>query len=280
MELKTRIYHLLQPATTKEHRASQLVDSIIICLILVSLVMIVIESEPEVRKRAPTFFTMAERVIASLFALEYVARVWSITADPRYARPVLGRLRFVFTPMAIIDLVAFFPSLVLRGLLDLRMLRMLRLLRLTRLLKLARYSRAAALIHRSLVRHREELTLSFVLVMVLMLIASSLIYFIEHEVQPEHFGTIPRAMWWSVITLTTVGYGDVYPVTVMGRVVAAGIAVMGIGMVALPTGIVGAGFIEEIRAEREREQLEELGPQPASRRCPHCGEALEDDGGG
>ncbi|MCH9686931.1 MAG: ion transporter [Deltaproteobacteria bacterium] len=264
MNLETRVYHLLQPATDDQSRASRLVDLFIIGLIVVSLVMIVLESEPSIRSLAPGLFHGSELIIAVLFLVEYVARVWSIPVEPRYAHPVWGRLRFIMTPMAIIDLLAFAPSLFLGGLVDLRMLRLLRLVRLTRLLKLARYSNAAQHIQRALMRSREELTLSVLLVLILMLIASSLIYAVEHDVQPQWFGTIPRAMWWSVITLTTVGYGDVYPVTVLGRVLAAGIAVLGVGMVALPTGIIGAGFIEEIRRQRED-----------GRRCPHCGEAIE-----
>ncbi|MEM7160664.1 MAG: ion transporter [Myxococcota bacterium] len=265
MKLETRVYHLLQPANDHERQASRRVDTFIVTLILVSLVAVVLESEPEIRSLWPSLFLISELVIAVLFAIEYVARVWSITADPRYAHPVWGRLRFALTPMALVDLIAFLPSLVLYGLVDLRMLRLLRLIRLTHLLKLARYSRAASLIRRSLIRHREELTLSCLLVVILMLIASSIIYFVEQDVQPEHFGTIPRAMWWSVITLTTVGYGDVYPISVAGRVVAAGIAVLGIGMVALPTGIIGAGFIEEIRNDQSK-----------ATPCPHCGKSLHD----
>lgn len=266
MDAKTRAYHLLQPATEREHRASRLLDLSIIALILLSLVAVVLESEPDIRRAAPRLFRISELVIAGLFAVEYVVRLWSITIDPRYAHPVWGRLRFALTPMALIDLLAFFPSLVLRGLLDLRMLRLLRIARLARVLKLARYSRAVSLIHRALVRRREELVLSCLLVVVLMLIASSLLYVVEQHAQPKHFGTIPRAMWWSVITLTTVGYGDAYPVTALGRVLASGIAVLGVGMVALPTGIIGAGFVEEIRQERLRAK--------GRGQCPHCGERL------
>lgn len=269
MDLKTRVYQMLQPSQADDRWSHRLVDATIVLLIVVSLVMIVLESEPAVRSRAPRFFRISEIVIASIFALEYVARVWSITLEPRFAHPVWGRLRFALTPMALVDLMAFFPSLVLRGLFDLRMLRLLRLARLTRLLKLARYSSAAQHIRQALRSCREELTLSFLLVLALMLIASSLIYYAENAVQPEQFGTITRSMWWSVITLTTVGYGDAYPVTDLGRVVAAGIAVLGIGMVALPTGIIGAGFIEQIRAERQRGE--------DGRCCPHCGRAIDID---
>ncbi len=270
MDLKTRVYYLLQPSTAEDRRVSRMVDAAIVGLILLSVVMMVLESEPSIRKISPRGFRVCEVVIAALFAVEYVGRVYSSTADPRYAHPVWGRLRFALTPMAVIDLLAFFPSLVLRGLFDLRMLRLFRLVRLTRLLKLARYSRAAFLIRRSLHRSREELTLSFLLVVVLVLIASSLIYHVEHKVQPEHFGTIPRSMWWSVITLTSVGYGDAYPVTALGQVVASGIAVLGIGMVALPTGIIGAGFIEEVRIAREQREHSER-----ARVCPYCGETIE-----
>ena len=127
-------------------------------------------------------------------------------------------------------------------------------------MKLGRYSRALATLKRALGGKKEELvtTISFMLLMIL--IASSLMYFAEHEAQPESFSSIPAAMWWSVATLTTVGYGDIYPVTVTGKILGGVIALLGVGMVALPTGILGSAFVEEIAKESREGET-----------CPHCG---------
>jgi voltage-gated potassium channel len=111
---------------------------------------------------------------------------------------------------------------------------------------------------------REELLVTLFVLLLLLLFASSLIYFAEHDAQPDIFSSIPAAMWWAVATLTTVGYGDVYPVTTVGKLVASVIAVLGIGMFALPTGILGAGFVEELQSRKRR-----------PRTCPHCGKSLE-----
>ncbi|MCZ7662877.1 MAG: potassium channel family protein [Thermoleophilia bacterium] len=162
-------------------------------------------------------------------------------------------------------ILAIFPFYVGVGRLDLRFLRALRLFRLLRVLKLARYSESLALLGRVFRAKKEELVVTLCAVLFLLFLASSFIYYVEHEAQPEAFSSIPAAMWWGVATLTTVGYGDVYPVTVAGKVLGAIVAMLGIGLFALPAGILASGFADEMRRKRTDETA----------MCPHCGRQIE-----
>jgi voltage-gated potassium channel len=184
--------------------------------------------------------------------------------NPRYHRPILGRLRYMLSPLAIIDLLAIVPF-YLRvwltvGRFDLRALRTVRLLWLFRIVKLTRYSRALNLIGRVIKDRRAELAVAVSAMVIVMVLSSVLLYYVEQPAQPEAFGTIPDAMWWAVMTLTTVGYGDVVPVTPIGRFLGGLVAMLGIAMFALPTSILGAGLVEHHKK--------------TIRHCPHCGEKL------
>ena len=129
--------------------------------------------------------------------------------------------------------------------------------------KLTRYSSSIRLIGRVFKDKKEELVLTFMLMMGLIIIVSSFMYFAEHDAQPDKFPDIPSSMWWSVVTLTTVGYGDIYPITPLGKFFASISAILGIGMFALPTGILGASFVEELQKEKMQERI-----------CPHCREKI------
>jgi voltage-gated potassium channel len=263
MPLKGKVWRLLEAADPGD-RWSGRVDVAIMALITLNVVALVLESVASVHARAPAFFYWFEIFSVAVFTVEYLGRIWSCTSAERYRRPVAGRLRFALTPLLIIDLVAILPAYLPMIGVDLRALRGFRLLRIFRLLKFGRYSIAAQALGATLVRRREELLVTTSILVVLLVIASSLVYFLEHQAQPEAFPDIPTTMWWGVATLTTVGYGDIAPVTSMGRLVGGFIALLGVGMIALPTGILGAGFMDEFQARKS-------GPPT----CPHCGEPLE-----
>lgn len=165
-------------------------------------------------------------------------------------------------PLALIDLLAIAPFFIPAAAFDLRFLRAMRLFRLVRLLKAGRYITALGLFRRVMREKREELVLSLALMAVLLIVSSSVMYYAENGAQPDKFSSIPASMWWAVATLTTVGYGDVIPQTEVGRLAAGLISIVGIGLFALPTAILGAGFVEAVQARRE----------PAA--CPHCGGPL------
>lgn len=192
-----------------------------------------------------------------------------------------GRLRWARSPLALIDLLAILPFYLPFLGVDARFLRILWLLRILRLVKLQRYFRSLMLFGRVWKTRRHEILMTTVLMFFILLIASSLMYYAERADQPEAFGSIPHAMWWAIATLTTVGYGDVTPITGLGRIMAAVVAVVGIALFALPTGILGSGFVDELEREKERKrrQAQQREAAQAARNpevpcCPHCGKSL------
>ena len=228
-------------------RASFIFDVFMICLIVANVVAIVLETEPSLHGRYHQFFFDFEGFSVTIFTIEYILRVWSCTADAAagYEHPLLGRIKFMLSPMAIIDFLAFAPFYVSAFVIvDLRILRIFRLLRL---LKLTRYSPALTIIWAVIVTQRRALTAALLLMGTALMFSSSIVYVFEHNVQPDKFGSIPEAMWWSIATLTTVGYGDATPITPLGRIFGAITMIMGIGMLALPTGVIATGFANEIR---------------------------------
>ncbi len=247
-------------------RAAVALHGAIMALIVLNVIAVVLESIPRVAARWAGPLHVFEFFSVFLFIIEYLARAWACTAAPRYATP-WGRLRYLCSPMALVDLIAILPTLLLFLPFDLRVMRALRLVRLARLGKLGRYSEASSLLMRVLRTRREELLLSFSLLAILAVICASLMYYVEGAAQPEAFPHIPAALWWAFITITTVGYGDVYPVTALGRVLGGATALLGILMLALPTGVFGAAFIDEVNRQKR------AAAQP--RACPHCGGPLD-----
>jgi voltage-gated potassium channel len=236
----------------------------IAALILVNVLAIVLESVSEINDAFAEWFWWFEAFSVTVFAFEYLIRLWTCVENARYQRPVAGRLRYASTVLAIVDLIAIIPFFLPFLGFDLRFARMLRLLRLARVAKLGRYSSAVDSIGRVIHDRKHELVASLTFLFMLILVSASLLYFAESEAQPDHFGSIPAAMWWAVVTLTTVGYGDIYPITPIGRVLAGTIAILGIGMVALPTSILGSGFVEQITKRSS-----------PTTTCPHCGKPAE-----
>ena len=184
-----------------------------------------------------------------VFTLEYMLRLWLCTVDRRFRHPLWGRIRYAFTPMAIIDFISTFPFYLLLILHNFAFLKTLRLLRLARILKIGRHSRSVRSLVRVIISKQEELLVTLSIISFLLIIASSLMFFAEHDAQPDVFSSIPASMWWGVVTLTTVGYGDIYPVTAIGKLLGAGLACFGIGVFVLPAGIVASGFAKEVADE-------------------------------
>lgn len=244
--LRQQLYELLEDEEWP-HPASRLLHNLLVLLIVLSVAAAVLETVPWIRARWDGWLRAVEYGCVGLFTLEYVARVWVAVEDRagRYERPFWGRVRYMLTPMAIVDLLAILPTylaLIVPG--DFLLLRTLRILRI---LKITRYSPALATFEIVLVNERRSLAAAGTILAVALLLAAGALHHVEGEVQPEAFGSIPAAMWWAIITLTTVGYGDVAPITTLGRALAGLVAVIGIGMFALPTAILGAGFAYELQ---------------------------------
>ncbi len=247
--MRRRIYQILEIARTDD-QASRRFDIFIILLISLNILALVLESVDEIRVQYFEWFYWFEIFSVIVFSIEYLLRIWSCveSRDPRFREALAGRLRFALTPMALVDLCAILPFyLSVFFSLDLRFLRALRLLRI---FKLTRYSTAMSSLLKVLRDEAQSFGAAFLILFVIMIIASSGVYLFEHKAQPEAFSNIPEAAWWSVATLTTVGYGDVTPVTIGGKIFGIVIMIIGIGMVALPAGILASAFSDELRQRR------------------------------
>ncbi|MBU2887165.1 potassium channel family protein [Gilvimarinus agarilyticus] len=226
---------------------------VICALIALSSTLAILETEPGVREGREALIHGLELVFSSVFLVEYIVRVWCCVENRHYRHPFKGRLAYLLSPAAVLDLLAVLPLLL--GVVGPQtlLLRFVRLLRIVRLAKFGRFSRAVHRINVAVRSRGYELSISMIIALSFMVFASILLYFVEGDVQPEAFGSIPRALWWSVITFTTVGYGDVYPITHLGKVLAGLTAIAGIALVAMPTGILASAFSDAMQRGRFEE---------------------------
>jgi voltage-gated potassium channel len=237
-----------------------------IVLILLNLVAVILETESDIYEKHRVFFNYFDLVSVIIFTIEYILRVWSCTHEEKYQHWFWGRLRYMISWEGLIDLAAILPF-YLHSILefDLRVLRILRLLRLLRIFRLTSYMKSTRVIGNVFRNRFQELLLSLILSTGLIIISSCLVYFAEHTAQPNEFSSIPKTLWWSVVTLTTVGYGDMVPVTLIGKILTGIILLIGVALFALPAGIITAGFLDEMRSHKKAK----------SHTCPHCGMSLD-----
>jgi len=233
-------------------QASRAFDTFIVTLIGLNVVMVILETVDAIAASFGPFLQVFESFSVVVFTVEYVLRLWSCTTDPAYRLPLRGRIRFALSGSALIDLLAIAPFYLQLFLnLDPSLVGAVRLLRLFRLFKMGRYIRSIRVLGYVLREKRQEMFLVVTVLIIVLIMISSLMYYVEQDAQPEAFSSIPAAMWWGMVTLTTVGYGDVYPVTMLGKFFGVLIAMLGIGMFALPAGILCSGFIEAIANDSE-----------------------------
>lgn len=315
MNLRKRTAEVLEQGHHID-RTSQTLNLLLILLISMNVVAIFLETVDSIYAEYHQVFWYFEVFSVAVFTIEYVARVWSSIdlEEANDTSPVRGRIRYMLSPIALIDLIAILPfylSLYLS--IDLRFLRVMRLLRL---FKLTRYSPALGALLDVIQKESDALLAAFVVLLMMLVISAGGIYLLENELQPDTFGSMPHSMWWAIVTLTTVGYGDVVPVTPVGKMFAGFIGLIGIGMIALPAAIMASGFAEYIHRRKEKynhyiqrflkdgildeherwrlEQLrEELGLDSeealqllhnvmqqerasAADKCPHCGESVRE----
>lgn len=261
--LKKRAYDILM-VSKNPGDLSWYFDIFIITLIILNVIAIILESVVSIKSTYSGFFKIFELVSVIIFTIEYLLRIWTATENPKYGTRFFGRLKYAATPLAIIDFLAILPFFLPLIGVDLRSLRILRLFRLFRLFKISRYVKALSLINQVFRDKREELVISLVFTCLMLLVTSSVMYYVENSAQPENFSSIPQTMWWGIATLTTVGYGDVYPITMLGKLLGGVIAVLGVGLFALPAGILASGFSDVISKRQEEPQ-----------KCPHCHKEIE-----
>jgi voltage-gated potassium channel len=281
---KKKVHGLLHPEIVGDKNWDKVINVFIVVLIILNVIAVMLETVKSLHERYGDFFYYFELFSVIIFTLEYILRVWSSNHEAKYKHSVWGRLKYMVSPGALIDLVAilpFFLHLFIGMRVDLREIRMLRLLRVFRLFRLTAYTQSAQMIANVFRKRYKELAVGFVLTFFLIIIASCIMYFAEHdhivrikddagnitEEIPTQFTSIPKTIWWSVVTLTTTGYGDMYPVTNWGKGLAILIMLTGIAFFALPAGIITAGFIDEFRSQRVKQ----------THRCPNCGEYIELD---
>ncbi|MFA5221027.1 MAG: ion transporter [Methanoregula sp.] len=233
-----------------------------IFIIVLNVLVVILETVQPVHAQFFWEFSVIDLVSVIIFTIEYILRLWVCVLHREFKNPFSGRIRYALTPFAIIDLLAIAPFYLPMFMpIDLRFLRILRLFRIIRVLKLGRYSEATTAFHRVLVKKKEELILTFSILGIAIVLSSSLMYYAEHDVQPEAFASIPHAMWWALVTLATVGYGDVYPITPLGKLLGGIVVIIGIAIFALPSAIFASGFIEDYH---HRKRIV----------CPACGSVI------
>jgi voltage-gated potassium channel len=233
--------------------AARAVQTLIVAAILTSVTATILETVPRLRPY-DHLFDRIELICTLLFTIEILLRVWSANGHSSpFAHRRFPRLAYLLSPGGIVDLIAVVPFYL--GDASFVVVRSFRLLRVFRLAKLARYSAALGLLAQAIRMRRRELSALAIVGALTILISATLVFSTEHEAQPNAFTSMPDALWWALSTLTTVGYGDLYPITPLGRICASLIMILGIGLVALPTGLVGSAFYELAQ----------------HRKCPHCG---------
>ena len=227
-------------------------DLFIIFWVVISVLSVLMETVDSVHYILAMEFAILDSVAVAVFTTEYLMRIYSCVEDPRYKEAYLGRARYALTPGAVIDALAvmpFFLEALLHHLFDLRFLRIFRMLRL---LKLTRFSDATKLVWDGIKREAGTIGASFFVMLLVIILCGAVGYLFEHAAQPEKVDSIPTAIYWSVITLGSVGYGDIAPITSMGRVIASLMALLGIALIAIPSGILAAAFTDQLRIEREK----------------------------
>ena len=308
-KLRRRAYEILEnPAHDPMGR---LLNGLLIGLIIANVTAIILHSVPSINVRYKPWFVWFEWLSILLFTLEYFARVWAAVERDgrRYKAPIKGRIHYMLSPLALIDLLAILPF-YLTFLLPVD-LRFMRIFRLFMIFKLTRYHASMGLLARVVRNEAGPIAAAMFVLATLLLVAATFAFIAEHKAQPEAFASIPDAMWWTIVTMTTVGYGDMVPVTPLGKVLGGVIAVIGLGMVALPAGLLAAGFSEQLHIRKrafedevhnmlkdgvisaeESDQLEAVQDQlgltdqqaseimhlikqrQGSVRCPHCGHSF------
>jgi voltage-gated potassium channel len=252
MKSRRRLYDVLEMRET-DSLFSRLLNMFLMSLIVTNVVAIILESVQEYHLHYAAWFWYFEIFSVAVFSIEYLTRLWVCVESNSYNNDWRSRLRYMFTPLALVDLLAILPFYL--GMIGQFDTRFLRILRLFRVFKLSRHFSVLAVLATVLRNESRSLLSAIFVMLVLVILAAAGIYFVEREAQPEAFGSIPRAMWWATVTLTTVGYGDVVPVTISGRLLGVLITVLGVGMAALPAGIIASGFTSELARRRESYEL-------------------------
>ena len=248
--LRQNIFALLNP-TPHSYEVNKYIDYVVILAVLTSVICIILETVQEVNSVWSTEFKTLDILTVTIFSIEYVLRVYSCCEIQSYSKPIRGRMLYIFSPSALIDLLAispFYISLIVNKSIDLRFLR---IFRLTRLLKLTRYTGTLNTLLKAVQREKYVLMAAAFMMILMIILTASLGYMFEHDTQPDKFESIPASMYWAVITLASVGYGDITPITPLGRLMTVIVSFVGIGIFAIPAGLMASSFTDQLRLDRK-----------------------------
>jgi len=247
--IRQKLYQQLSITAWPEEGLSP-VNKAIAGIILLSIIIVTLATEPTIYEPWKEQIIAIDFVIGILFAVEYILRIWVAGEEPEY-KGLVGRLKYAFTLRALLDLVAVLPFFLgfVGG--DIFILRLFRLVRIYTLAKLGDFSIALKHIKDAVKERYMELFLAFMLAMIVLLISSTIMFLVEGPIQPDKFGSIPRALWWGVATLTTIGYGDIYPKSALGKFCCSLTCLAAIGLIAMPTGIMAAAFSDAFQRHKK-----------------------------
>lgn len=255
--IQSRTYEYLDGRNSQE-RGPRIISKFILFLIWLNILAIMVETDPDFYPFFEPYLPYFAEFTLVVFSIEYLLRLWTCVVDERYSHPLKGRVKYILTPMAIINLLAIIPYFITS--VELNFLRMFRILLV---FKVSHFSDALETVGTVLKAHYKELLMAGFLAFIILIYASTIMFYAEKDAQPDKFTSIPASIWWGLVTLATVGYGDLYPVTTIGRFFATFTAFIGVGLFSLPTGIIGAGFYDYIKNRRK------------PRICPYCGFVLK-----
>ncbi len=266
---RKQVYEIIE-SRILEHPTGRLIAGALILLILLNVIAAVLETDSGIYRLYGRVFDIFAAGSVLVFTAEYLLRVWCCTENPTFRDPVRGRLKYMASPIAIIDLLVIAPFFLLPFLPAASgTYAFIRFLRIFWILKIGHYSRALKTFGSVLKAKRGEIFVAFFVMLVLLILGSALIFFAEHDAQPQKFSSVIASLWWGVETMATIGYGDMVPVTPLGKFIAGIVALLGVGLFALPAGIFASGFIEEFQKRKEKRE-------PRSAVCPHCGGEIGD----
>lgn len=265
--VKTQVYEIIE-SRILDHPLGRLIAGALVFLIILNVIAAVLETDVSMYQAYGSVFDLLAAFSVVVFTVEYVIRVWCCTENPLYRDPVRGRLKYMATPVALIDLACVLPFFLAPFLAATPgVVQFIRFLRIFWILKMNHYSRALKTFGRVFAAKRGEIFMGFFIMLVILILGSAMIYFAEHDAQPQKFSSVIASLWWGIETMATIGYGDMVPVTPLGKIIAAIVALAGVGLFALPAGIFASGFVEEIHRKK--------GESPPAQVCPHCGKPID-----
>jgi len=266
--VKKYIYNVIRD-DDKNDLKSSIFDIIIISLVIINVLIIFFDTFDNIHKYIEPYYVIIDTISIIVFTIEFIFRIWTASLMFPNLSPFRSRIKYITSAKAIIDFIALFSFyLPLFTTHNIKIIRIIRLFRILSLLKINRYSHALEDLGNVIKRKSIQLLSSIFIVGVLIIFSSLLMYHIENDAQPGSFDNAYSSLWWTIATLTTVGYGDIYPVTTLGKLLGILISLLGIALIAIPTGIISAGFMEQSREEKSKLREER-------NYCPYCGKKIK-----